>query len=70
MILITYQKCWESGEVLAHWKLASITTFYREDVREHPGENSACIQSSVMLDADFIPYTQCFIVLLVVQSLI
>lgn len=36
MILIIYQKCLESGEVLAYWKLVSITAVYRKDVREHP----------------------------------
>lgn len=32
-----YQKSQESGEVLAHFKLASITLSYQIDMRESPG---------------------------------
>ncbi|KAK4830117.1 hypothetical protein QYF61_008544, partial [Mycteria americana] len=34
---IIYQRSWESGEVLADWKLASVTPIYKKGMREDPG---------------------------------
>ncbi|KAK4827622.1 hypothetical protein QYF61_019832 [Mycteria americana] len=34
---IIYQRSWESGEVPADWKLASVIPIYRKGVREDPG---------------------------------
>ncbi|KFP58021.1 hypothetical protein N323_02901, partial [Cathartes aura] len=34
---IIYQRSWESGEVPADWKLASVIPIYKKGVREDPG---------------------------------
>lgn len=67
MILIIYQKSWQPGEVLAYWKLASITTVYRKDVREHP-ERELSLRPE-FYDADFTSCAQRFVVCLIVQGL-
>jgi len=36
---ITYQRSWESGEIPADWKLASIISVYKEGKREDPGNH-------------------------------
>ncbi|KAK4827324.1 hypothetical protein QYF61_016574 [Mycteria americana] len=36
-LLIIYQRSWESGEVPADWKLASVIPIYKKGVREDPG---------------------------------
>ncbi|KAK4816177.1 LOW QUALITY PROTEIN: hypothetical protein QYF61_012467 [Mycteria americana] len=36
-LLIIYQRSWESGEVPADWKLASVVPIYKKGVREDPG---------------------------------
>ncbi|KAK4806195.1 hypothetical protein QYF61_001118 [Mycteria americana] len=36
-LLIIYQRSWESGEVPADWKLATVIPIYKKGVREDPG---------------------------------
>lgn len=36
-ILVTYQMSWESGDVPADWKLASVIPIYKKDVRKDLG---------------------------------
>ncbi|KAK4806138.1 hypothetical protein QYF61_001061 [Mycteria americana] len=36
-LLIIYQRFWESGEVPADWKVASVIPIYKKGVREDPG---------------------------------
>ena len=37
LFLIIYQRSWESGEVPADWKLASVIPIYKKGMREDPG---------------------------------
>lgn len=41
------QSFWESGEVLADWKLASVIPDYKKGVREDPGNNRLVSLTSV-----------------------
>jgi len=36
-LLIIYRRSWESGKVLAGWKLASVIASYKKGLREDPG---------------------------------
>ncbi|KFP59003.1 RNA-directed DNA polymerase from mobile element jockey, partial [Cathartes aura] len=44
---IIYQRSWESGEVPAHWKLASVIPIYKKGVREDPGNYRSVSLTSV-----------------------
>ncbi|KFP51109.1 hypothetical protein N323_02338, partial [Cathartes aura] len=44
---IIYQRSWESGEVRADWKLASVIPIYKKGVREDPGDYRPVSLSSV-----------------------